>query len=143
MNCEISCGFLLIDSESHKILLLKSLNKIGWDLPKGHLENTETFLETAFREVKEETKIEKSQISIIHDIINVPLVGSYEYISPITKNKREIHLFVGNITQSPVISDEHSGFLWCSLDDGLNHLRFTEVQNCIRKLYSEYLESQK
>ncbi len=55
MNKEISCGFVLYQkSEEILFLLLKHPNVEEWDFPKGHQENSETYYETAKRELFEE-----------------------------------------------------------------------------------------
>ncbi len=52
---EKSCGCIII--EDNNVLLIK--HKIGhWDFPKGHVEGKETEVETAKREVKEETNLD-------------------------------------------------------------------------------------
>ena len=55
MKLEKSCGSVVIDD--NKVLLVK--HNVGhWDFPKGHVEDGETEIETAIREVKEETNID-------------------------------------------------------------------------------------
>lgn len=52
---EKSCGCIILDKD--KVLLVK--HNVGhWDFPKGHMENGETEVQTAIREVKEETNID-------------------------------------------------------------------------------------
>lgn len=55
MKFEKSCGCIII--ENRKVLLIKQIKGI-WGFPKGHVEKDETELETAIREVKEETNID-------------------------------------------------------------------------------------
>ena len=55
MRKEKSCGAIII--KDGKILLVKE-NKGHWGLPKGHMEGNETEIETAIREVKEETNLD-------------------------------------------------------------------------------------
>ncbi len=55
MKYEKSCGAIVVDDE--KVLLVKH-NAGHWDFPKGHVEEGETEIETAIREVKEETNID-------------------------------------------------------------------------------------
>ena len=49
---EKSCGCIIINK--NKVLLIKQ-TKGHWGFPKGHVEKDETEIETAIREVKEET----------------------------------------------------------------------------------------
>ena len=54
---EKSCGIVLFHSED--FLLIQHSVKLGekghWDFPKGHMERGETEIQTALREVEEET----------------------------------------------------------------------------------------
>lgn len=52
---EKACGCIIIEAD--KVLLIQQ--KEGhWDFPKGHVEDGETEIETAIREVKEETNLD-------------------------------------------------------------------------------------
>ena len=55
MKKEKSCGAFII--RDGKVLLQKE-NKGHWGMPKGHVEDGETEVETAIREVKEETNLD-------------------------------------------------------------------------------------
>lgn len=59
MKKEKSCGAVVYKYENEKlyILLLKH-NRGHWSFPKGHMELGETEVETAIREVKEETNLD-------------------------------------------------------------------------------------
>ena len=48
---EKSCGCVII--ENNKVLLILQQNDAYWGFPKGHVENGETEIQTAKREVKE------------------------------------------------------------------------------------------
>ena len=57
---EKSCG-AIVYRKSHgniEILLIKHVNSGHWSFPKGHVEGDETEVETAEREIREETGIE-------------------------------------------------------------------------------------
>jgi len=141
MDYEISCGFVLINPNSGNILILKLSRDFEWDLPKGHQEKEETKIETAFREVNEETQIDKTQIKIIKNSQNKYINNYFEYQSPVSGNTRRIYLYLGTTTKNPIISNEHCGFAWCNLEETLKYLKFEDIQNCVEKLYSNYITS--
>lgn len=84
---EISAGaiiYTVIDNHI-KYLLIKDFNH-NWGFPKGHLENGETEVEAAIREIKEEVGIDV--------IINTDFKEELNYIMPNGIAKRSIY-FVG------------------------------------------------
>ena len=56
MKHEKSCGCIVMNDKNEVLLVLH--NAGHWDLPKGHVELGETEVQTAKREVKEETNID-------------------------------------------------------------------------------------
>ena len=58
MAKEKSCGAVVYKIENGIIyFLIEKMNKGHFSLPKGHVENNETEIETALREIKEETNL--------------------------------------------------------------------------------------
>ena len=55
MKFEKCCGCIILNE--NKVLLVKH-NDGHWGFPKGHVEKDETELQTAIREVKEETNLD-------------------------------------------------------------------------------------
>lgn len=57
---EKSCGAIVYRKYhgNTEILLIKHINSGHWSFPKGHVESGETEIETAIREIKEETDID-------------------------------------------------------------------------------------
>ncbi len=55
MEKEKSCGCIIIEND--KVLLLQQVEG-HWGFPKGHMEKNETEIQTALREVKEETNLD-------------------------------------------------------------------------------------
>ena len=60
MKSEKSCGAVIFHKKNHniKILLLKHVFGDHWSFPKGHVEGDESELQTAIREIKEETGLD-------------------------------------------------------------------------------------
>lgn len=58
MTKVLSCGIVFLDTVEEKVLMVHPTNQVDyWDFPKGRQEIGETPLETAIREVEEETGI--------------------------------------------------------------------------------------
>ena len=55
MKYEKSCGAVIFEGD--KVLVIQQV-KGHWGFPKGHVENQETEVETAIREIKEETNLD-------------------------------------------------------------------------------------
>lgn len=60
MDLEKSCGAVIVTNESTPKFLLVRQNDGHWGFPKGHVEGSETEIETAKREIREETGLEVS-----------------------------------------------------------------------------------
>ena len=60
MNYEKSCGAVVYRKfhGNTEILLIRHIKSGYWSFPKGHVEKGETEIETAEREIKEETNID-------------------------------------------------------------------------------------
>src|SRR5687768_14174723 len=58
-----TCGVFLICND--KLLIGHVTNSNDWSIPKGLMDPGETELESAIRELKEETNIDSSNISIV------------------------------------------------------------------------------
>ncbi len=93
---ELSCGFILIDEDTHKILACHPTGKKYirgfWDIPKGHIEKGETYIDCAKRELFEETGFKIPNGSAIVDIgLNKYLENKdlyvYAWIGKIDKSK--------------------------------------------------------
>ena len=57
MTHEKSCGALIYRKKQgeYELLLIRHRSGGHWSFPKGHVENNETEIETALREIREET----------------------------------------------------------------------------------------
>lgn len=109
----VACGFLIIcETPSRSFLLMKHPDR--WDLPKGHLEDGETELECAFRELEEET-------GITSELVEVNDGFQYELNYPVDLSRyggsgrvlKRVVLFLGTVKRIPEVqTTEHGGFHW-------------------------------
>lgn len=85
-----SAGGIVVNSEG-KVLVVDQAG-ISWSLPKGHVEKGEEFLETAKREIYEESGLEKIEF--------IRKLGSYERDSLIDLDElKTIHIFFSKLNK--------------------------------------------
>ena len=122
-----SCGFVAykrIENVNH-YLIIKSLNgDVGF--PKGHLEPGESELETAIRELKEETGVDVKVIPGFRRQIEYELRRMPDTI------KQSVY-FLGECVSDNIICQEaevtEAGFV--SYEDALKLLTFEETKNIL------------
>tara|TARA_B100000809_G_C15048986_1_gene498284 strand:- start:648 stop:1055 length:408 start_codon:yes stop_codon:yes gene_type:complete len=128
---EKSCGVVLLNS--NKVLLLQhpdTTTSGHWDFPKGHVEKGEDEIQTALRELKEETGIDK--VKIIDDFHNL-ISYSKETIL------KEVVFFLGITNQEKVsISSEHQNFLWLEYESAYERLTYGNAKKTLKKAFVFY-----
>ena len=135
MKKEISCGFVLYKkSPEIMFLLLKHPNIGEWEFPKGHQKHSETYYETAKRELLEEVNFKVDKDIIVARDKKQLKSFTYEYKAP-SGFVRKIILFVGLCNQNPMISSEHRGFAWFTFEEAKKLLKFSEVCVCLEEIY--------
>ena len=114
-----------------------------WNFPKGRQEPGETQLESALRELEEETGI--SQIKIIDGFIDK---YHYDFDTKIKSGKKEkvykqAIFFIGEVTDQKVkISDEHIDFGWFDFATAHNRLFYQAGQNSLKRANQFLLSKQ-
>ncbi len=117
-----------------RVLLLKrarpSTDGLGyWELPGGGLEYGETPNQALIRELKEETGL---QIDVVKP--------AYTF-TKIRSDYQTVGIGYLSITHSDkiVLSDEHTDYLWCEIEDLQNYL-CEEIYNDIIFTINEYYQ---
>ena len=128
MNKEKSCGAIIFN-EKNKVLVIKH-NAGHWDFPKGHVEENETEIETAKREVKEETNLD------------IEIIGNYRYkitYSPKEGVMKDVIYFIARNTSNNVKIQEKevSDYGWYNYSDALDILTFDMAKNLLKKAYKD------
>ena len=135
-----SCGGMVIFRGKVLLLYKNYRNKYeGWVLPKGTVEEGETFEETALREVLEESGAKASIVKYI---------GKSEYSFSVPENvvEKEVHwyLMVADSYYSKPQREEYfvdSGFY--KYHEAYHLLRFANEKQILEKAYREYNELKK
>ena len=136
MPVERSAGAIIFRKEKGivKYLLLHyptgaRTAKDYWDFPKGHVEKGEKEMETAVREIKEETGL--------HDFKFIE--GFKEWIKYFFKNEDKtvfkiVTFYLVEAKNGKVkISFEHIGFEWLAYEEALNQLTFQNAKEVLKK----------
>ena len=137
MKYMAAAGFVVVDidrcTESGKILDIKYLvletENGKYDIPKGQLDNDETFLEAAYREMFEEASIKKNDINLTWGLIHNEISENLKiYICEIKKTKlRNVKIGINPIS----LKEEHKNFYWKSV-----HLAESNVLYYMKGLFN-------
>jgi 8-oxo-dGTP pyrophosphatase MutT (NUDIX family) len=130
-----SAGGVLAD-ENGKVYLIHKTSRDEWLLPKGTVEKGEKTLETAIREVREETGYNK-----IRAVSNKPiLTTSFSFVEPetrITVNKY-VTYYLFRLEEDPskgetteqMVHEELKG-AWFTYEEALEKLSFKELKEVL------------
>ncbi|MGP6220733.1 bis(5'-nucleosyl)-tetraphosphatase [Caldiplasma sukawensis] len=135
MKEEKSCGIIIFRRRGEKIeyLILEKVN-MEYDFPKGHVENGEEDLETAKREVEEETGIKNMSI-----IEGFKEIIDYKFNTENGMVHKTVVMFLAEADQRVTISGEHRNFKWLDKDSAINMFKFSQQKYLIERA-SEFLE---
>lgn len=116
---------------SIKYLLIKH-RKGHWSFPKGHADKGETKIETAFRELKEETGISKVQLLKK----KLTIEEKYKFTSSKgVKILKKVNYFIAEAKSKKVKIDEDEiiNYKWCTYKAGLEKITFEESKSVLKK----------
>ena len=124
-----SCGFIVYKAENNEnfYLIIKSHNgDVGF--PKGHMEPGENELQTAIRELKEETRMD---VDTIHDFRY-----QIEYPLPrVPDAMKQTVYFLGKCASDDIIIQETdvASAEFVTYDKAIEKLTFEETKNMLKK----------
>ena len=128
MNYEKSCGAVVFTIQNQKIWYVMVQSKEGhYGFPKGHMEHEETEIETALREVFEETGLIPT---IIHGFKRYD-----EYVLPTKKGvlKQVVYFLAKYDNQEIIVQEEElSCVILMQYDDAINVLEFDSLKGILR-----------
>ena len=80
-----SVGFIVYNKISEEVILVKQTKNQQWSFPKGKIETGETDIQTAIRELEEETGLQKNDITCnvnvyIKEVFYVPRLNGYKKV---------------------------------------------------------------
>jgi len=118
-------GVIVFHRPTKKVLLLQKSNG-RWDLPKGHVEEEESFYRAAARECYEETGLDpKTDLEIY----------PYTYIS--LPSKSWVRFYLGYTDKSNIkLSHEHIDYYWASPQETIQYFKNnTHFSQIVRAMY--------
>ena len=126
---EKSCGCII--TKDNKVLLIKQ-TKGHWGFPKGHVEKNETEIETAIREVKEETNLDVE--------IDANKRYTMEYVTDKGKLKQVV-LFIAKCIGGEIKAQECevNDIKWLDFDEAIETITYDNT----RELFKEILKERK
>ena len=135
---EKSCGIVLFHSKY--FLLIQHSVKLGesdhWDFPKGHIEGNETELETASRELEEETGIREFRL-----VDGFKEKISYNIHRDSKVIPKEVTFFLAESpTKKVKLSSEHQNYKWLNFSSAHNQLTYSNAKEVLvkAKIFLDY-----
>ncbi|MGQ0813093.1 MAG: bis(5'-nucleosyl)-tetraphosphatase [Gemmatimonadota bacterium] len=128
-----SAGVIVFRRAGDECLFLLTLSKLTkralWEFPKGGVERGETLLETALRELGEETGIAEQEVTLVSDFQRTE---DYRFTAGDDGQRTLIHkqvtYFLAETSKSAVVlsTRETSEFAWLPLSEALKRLRYAK-----------------
>ena len=128
---EKSCGAVVYKNENDglKFLLVHQHNN-HYSFPKGHVEDNETEIETALREIKEETNLDVE--------IDTNFRYQITYLVELKNIMKDVVYFTATPKTFDLVSQEGEidECVWCSYEEVLEKLEFDNIKEVFEKAYN-------
>ena len=124
---EKSCGAIVYKKENDEFKFLLVLQNNGhYNFPKGHVEQGETEIETALREIKEETNLDVE--------INSEYRNSVEYIIDGTNILKQVVYFLATPKTNDIKKQESEilEIKWLNYEECLNTITYDNVKEVLK-----------
>ena len=100
-----------------------------WSMPKGHPEGNESPIETAKRELFEETGLIVKRL-----ISDTPLVEQYQFLNKNNIIDKTVDYFVAEVTGQEVLQlEELKNGCWLTLQQSLEKVSFSEARGILER----------
>ena len=129
MTYEKSCGAIIFN-DKNEVLLIQQ-NSGNWGFPKGHMEKGETEVQTAIREIKEETNVD----------IEINEKYRYEilYLQREDMTKTVVYFVAKEINNNEIkLQDiELQNYKWTKPEEVANTLTYDNITDLWIKCYND------
>ncbi|MBR1758885.1 MAG: NUDIX hydrolase [Lachnospiraceae bacterium] len=140
MTQAVSCGGVVIFRGKILLLYKNYKNKYeGWVLPKGTVEEGESFEQTAAREVREETGVDAEIVCYVDK-------SQYTFNTPTDSIVKEVHWFL-MMADSYYSKPQREEFFvdsgYYKYHEAYHLLKFANEKQILEKAYAEYMRRKK
>ena len=136
MTYEKSCGALVYRRfhGNTELLLIKHANGGHWSFPKGHVEEGETEIETARREIKEETGVDVIIDTTFREVVTY---------SPKKDTQKDVIYFIARATTFDYTPQEEevSQVKWVEINRAQSFLTYDNDKQLVNKAKAVIKES--
>ena len=131
---EKSCGAVVYNIDGCIKFLILEHNAGHFSFPKGHVEFGESEVDTAIREIKEETNLD------VDIDTNFRVISTY---SPKEGVMKDVVFFVAKATSFDIVvqKTEVKSIGWYSYDDAINILSYSKDKEILKEAYNFCLNS--
>jgi bis(5'-nucleosidyl)-tetraphosphatase len=132
MSVEYSCGIVPLRMEKGIVEVLLIVHKGGrhWGFPKGHKDQGETDLETAKRELQEETGL-----TVVECLSKEPYREAYTFYKFRQKVRKVVCYFPAFVEGALVLQpDEITNSCWLPIESACERLTFKEAREICSKV---------
>ncbi len=123
------------DKDKYKVLILN--NEGEWVFPKGHVENNETYLQAAIRELSEESGVSVTENESLGQI------DEFKFYFDGEKALKVIKVFLFKMDSCPKISiNKEEGFItgeWFDLDIAIKKLSHDDARESLKKAITKFI----
>ena len=138
MKKEKSCGAIVfyLKEDKEQILLIKHSNSGHWSFPKGHVEEGETEVETAVREIMEETGVNADIDTRFRTVVTY---------SPKKDVIKDVVYFFATTDNYDTRNQEEevSEVRWVDIDKALGSVSYKNDKELVKKAISFYRNHKK
>lgn len=137
----VSAGFIVYKQVGRKIkFLLLYRGRDVWDMPRGRMRADEKSLQTAFREVYEETGLHRRHLKFDRKFHR--LYEKFPYWQGENRVLKIVIFYLAEATRFQVkLSKEHEGYAWFTLKEAFRHLgRYRKRKEILKKAW-EYIRN--